>query len=430
MTHATDEWAAAIERWRTDQTSAGVSKPVVSQRLSHVNHCAEYLSTTDRGPWTLETVDLVEYLDSRSWSALTRRNNVKSLRALYRWAVAQNLVTFDPAVSVPVNLSPAAEALINRHRVVYPEHVRPGPAPLSVPAAWSDLIARWKTHARSAGLSVHTINVRESHMERVGRDLHPSTPADVTTEDLEEWLAGHTDVAREYRRSLRSSLRALFGWAADVGQLPNDPSRKLRVIRAVTPLARPASSQDYRDALARADDRQTVILMLAAEMGLRRAEVAQVHANDILDTDDGPSLIIHGKGDKKRLVPMTPRMYRVVRNTLKSYGNGYLLPGATAGSHLTPAYVARLAVQVLPDRVTLHQLRHRFATVTYSAHNDVLSVQQLLGHASPATTQRYVAVDASTLRATVESASGAYPRTARRTTGVEPSSSILETSAP
>lgn len=412
---AADTWTV-IDEWRITQLAAGVSTTVVAQRFSHVRHLAEAMQTRRVGPWSVTTDRLTAYLAGRSWSAQSRRNNVKSIRVFYRWAAINGFIDADPAASVPVNLPAPAEAEIDRRRVVYPEPSAPtGPPPLSVPAAWSDLIDAWHTHARSAGLSPHTLTLRLAHLRRLGRDLHPATPADTTTADLEEWLAGHTGISNEYRRALRSSVRALFGWAADAGRLPADPARRLRVVKATTPLPRPASSQAYRDALARADDRQALALMLAAEMGLRRAEVAQVHALDVADTDDGPALTVHGKGGKRRVVPMTDRIHRAVRARQAATGAGYLFPGAIDG-HLSARRIGEIVADALPAGVTMHQLRHRFATVVYQATTDVLGVQQLLGHASPATTQRYVAINPASLRASVETAAGAYPRPTAPTT--------------
>ena len=63
-----------------------------------------------------------------------------------------------------------------------------------------------------------------------------------------------------------------------------------------------------------------------------------------------------------------------------------------------PAWIGKLATRVLPPPWTLHKLRHRFATVTHDATGDLIVVQQLLGHASLATTQTYVAVNRSRMR--------------------------------
>ncbi|MGO3555871.1 MAG: tyrosine-type recombinase/integrase, partial [Microbacterium gubbeenense] len=110
-------------------------------------------------------------------------------------------------------------------------------------------------------------------------------------------------------------------------------------------------------------------------------------------------LIVHGKGDRPRVVPLPGGLAAEIGEQCQRFG--YMLPGDDAG-HLSPRYVGKLATLVLPDDWTLHALRHRFATRAYSLDRDVFTVQQLLGHASPATTRRYVALDTSSMRSTVE----------------------------
>ena len=84
---------------------------------------------------------------------------------------------------------------------------------------------------------------------------------------------------------------------------------------------------------------------------------------------------------------------------------GYAFPGADDG-HLSPRWVGKIVAELLPGTATMHQLRHRFATRAYAVDRDVLTVQQLLGHASPATTQRYVVVPPEAGRRTVLAAAG------------------------
>lgn len=80
-----------------------------------------------------------------------------------------------------------------------------------------------------------------------------------------------------------------------------------------------------------------------------------------------------------------------------------MFPGKVDG-HVSAHTMGTLVSRLLPEGVTMHALRHRFATTTYHVDRDVFSVQKLLGHASPQTTQGYVAVNDSNLRRLVEAA--------------------------
>ena len=222
----------------------------------------------------------------------------------------------------------------------------------------------------------------------------------VSAARLVEW-AGAREWARETRRSHYASLRGFYGWAVDAGICAEDPTGALPSIKPGPAVPRPATDRAYRDALAAADERGHVILRLAGEAGLRRGEIARVHRRDLLADLAGVTLVVHGKGDRVRLVPLSPSLGREVARVLA--GRDWLLPGP-GGSHMTARHVGKLGSQWLPEGVTLHQLRHRFATVVNKATRDLVSVQRLLGHASVATTQRYVAVDEDTLRAAAMSA--------------------------
>lgn len=147
--------------------------------------------------------------------------------------------------------------------------------------------------------------------------------------------------------------------------------------------------------MATATGRLTVILRLAGEAGLRRAEIAQVHISDLTEDLTGWSLLVKGKGGKMRTVPLADDVADLVARSCRE--SGWALPGDDGG-HLSPRWVGTIAAEALGP-YTLHQLRHRFATRAYAASRDLLAVQQLLGHASPATTQRYVRPPDDAMRA-------------------------------
>ena len=141
------------------------------------------------------------------------------------------------------------------------------------------------------------------------------------------------------------------------------------------------------------------MLRMAAEIGLRRAEVAGGHSMDIFEDLGGYSITVHGKGGKDRVVPLPPGLAA----QLRALDNGYFFPGDDDG-HLSPRWVGKLITRLLPGDLTMHTLRHRFATRAYAVEKDVFVVQELLGHASPATTRMYVQVPREGLRRTVVAA--------------------------
>ena len=238
-------------------------------------------------------------------------------------------------------------------------------------------------------------------MRRFARQTGAPAPALVSRNRLIEW-AGAQEWARETRRSVYASIRAFYTWAHETGRVSENISDALPKVKASEPAPRPAPENVYRISLASADVRARLILRLAGEAGLRRGEIAQISRDDLTRDLMGYSLRVHGKGGKVRTVPLTEPLARVLVEYL---GCRYWLFPSPAGGHLTPRHVGKLASKVMPDIWTLHTLRHRFATVAYDGTRDLIIVQQLLGHSSVATTQRYIATPQDRLRAAVAVAS-------------------------
>nr|WP_231974795.1 tyrosine-type recombinase/integrase [Mycobacterium sp. E1747] len=155
------------------------------------------------------------------------------------------------------------------------------------------------------------------------------------------------------------------------------------------------------------DARVLLMARLAGEAGLRRAEVAQVHTNDLIDHPEGPQLIVHGKGGKQRVVPITTSLAVEIAHA-RPHG-GFVFPGQIDG-HVSPGHVGKLVSKAMPPGWSMHKLRHRFATRGYAGTGNLRAVQEALGHASVATTQRYTAVSSSEVRRVSEAAAqAAFP---------------------
>lgn len=265
----------------------------------------------------------------------------------------------------------------------------------SVNAVWAAEIDNWGLALGAAGRSRHTIYLRSNHVKRLGRWAE-SGPWQIQGEQLVSWLGGQ-DWDTSTKRAFRSSLRGFYAWGHGTGRIGHNPALELPTVPVKAPSPRPTPEDAYRLALVEAPPREYLMLRLAAECGLRRAEVACVHSNDLIQDLTGWSLIVHGKGNKIRVVPLPA----VVARRLRELPEGYAFPGGDDG-HLSPWWVGTLISRLLPEGWTMHTLRHRAATRWYSVDNDLLTVQQLLGHASPNTTQAYVAVPDVAKRRLVE----------------------------
>jgi integrase len=153
-------------------------------------------------------------------------------------------------------------------------------------------------------------------------------------------------------------------------------------------------------AYGRAGSVVRIILRLAFELALRRGEIARIHRNDIVDMGGGPAVWIHGKGGKSRLIPLPVDLAREITR-LSACRGGWLLPGDIDG-HMSAERVGKIASSVMEAPWTLHTLRHACATGMLAQGENLRVIQEVLGHASVATTQIYTAVTDQSIRAALE----------------------------
>ncbi|MDP1821140.1 MAG: tyrosine recombinase [Acidimicrobiales bacterium] len=245
-------------------------------------------------------------------------------------------------------------------------------------------------------------------------DVHG--PEDVDRTMLRRYVA-HLATRHYARRSVArkvSTLRRYFAWATRTGLVPADPSLRLSAPSGEGRLPRvlhqdevnglldvaPAATGPGPPAVRARDD---AVLEVLYGSGLRVGELCSLDV-DSLDLARGRATV-WGKGSKQRVVPLSEPSVAALRSWAAA--RQQLLTADTPagalfvnrrGRRLTPRDVARILDRRAASPTHPHALRHTFATHLLDGGADLRAVQELLGHADLATTQRYTHVSRERLR--------------------------------
>lgn len=302
---------------------------------------------------------------------------------------------------------------------------RPEPA---IEEGLARVLDEFCTHlARERNLSRHTVRAYRSdltslfsHLTRVG----PDDLGAVDLHDLRTWLANRHAAGAERATLQRraAAVRSFFAWAHRTGRLPRDPAGPLRSPRVDRRLPPTLEVDQVRDVLERlaervgaSDDpgrraaaqRDLAIVEVLYSCGIRVSELCGLDTGDI--DHDRRLLRVLGKGDKQRTVPLGGPAVGALdgwldnRHRLATPRARSALFVGDRGGRIDPRVVRRLVHRTLaladdvPD-LGPHGLRHAMATHLLEGGADLRSVQELLGHASLATTQIYTHVSSERLR--------------------------------
>ena len=214
-----------------------------------------------------------------------------------------------------------------------------------------------------------------------------------------------------------SALRSLFGWLDQTGRGFNPAIGQLQAPKRKAPLPRPVAEVDTQAILDMAEElaaspwvglRDRALLTLLYGAGLRIGEAVSLNASQLPRQAENASMLVDGKGNKQRQIPLLPAIVEALLRYRDAcpypfHDDGPLFFGARGGR--LNADTARGAVRQiraalqLPDSVTPHALRHSFASHLLAKDVDLRVIQDLLGHASLASTQRYLDADLQRLQA-------------------------------
>lgn len=266
--------------------------------------------------------------------------------------------------------------------------------------AWGQAIQGWILWIKLGGVSSNTVRLRRDHMQMIARRSGVEHPRHLSLSRLVD-LFSERRWSNEHMKGVRTSLVSFCDWCVMNGFMDSNPAMDLPKVSGDKPRPRPAPDDVWRQLIDNAPPRELLMARLAGEAGLRRAEVAQCHFDDLVRDQGGWALIVKGKGAKQRVVPIPVGLATAIRAHCEG---GHLFPGAIDG-HISPGWAGTVISRLMPDGVTMHKLRHRFATRGYAGTRNLRAVQEALGHASVATTERYTMTTSAEIRAVSEAAS-------------------------
>ncbi|WP_439923307.1 tyrosine recombinase XerC [Nitrobacter sp. JJSN] len=310
--------------------------------------------------------------------------------------------------------------------------VKPAPRPLpDLACAAPDVgqqMARWLAHLRAERrLSPKTLEAYARDVRQCLMFLSQHWGSLVTLKRFAALEASDVRAFMAARRADdiggRSLMRALAGLRSFARFLEREGLGKVGALSAIRApkvgksLPKPihmSAAKRFADAAERAGEdrdpwiwaRDAAVMALLYGSGLRISEALGLKRRDVPLPGEGDVLIVTGKGNKTRMVPVLQNVLALVQEYVAMCPHslppeGPIFVGARGGplkARIIQLTMARLRGALgLPDSATPHALRHSFATHLLSRGGDLRAIQELLGHASLSTTQIYTGIDSERL---------------------------------
>lgn len=259
------------------------------------------------------------------------------------------------------------------------------------------LLNEWLTSMTRRNLSRATLRRRKLNGTRFVAWAPDTHLKDRTTEEVQQWLDS-LSVTPQSRGAYLGDLHSLYVFLERCGAVELACTEAIDRPRRPRYLPRPVGSDDLTVILEGAPPKLRLIFVLAALAGLRAGEIRNLDVHD-LDRTAGVLWVRQGKGGKDRVVPICADLdrefarYGLGRSgpvVAKENGDRYAEHSISAMTH---AYLRSRGVDV-----KLHQFRHWFASSALDASGNLRAVQDLLGHASPATTAIYTRISTAQTR--------------------------------
>ena len=266
--------------------------------------------------------------------------------------------------------------------------------------------------AAERGAARNTLAAYRRDLEQAA-ELVRGALGDADAGDLRQLMAGYRSLAASSAARKLSALRQFFAFLLDEGDRTDNPALDIARPATQRPLPRLLTHEDVERLFAQAGEEaggeaapgQAVRMLLLLELlygsGLRASELVSLPRRAIAGGRE--FLIIRGKGDKERLVPLSERARDAIERWLPllAEGSPWLFPSGR--SHLSRVRLFQMLRELAarsgidPAAISPHVLRHAFATHLLEGGADLRALQLMLGHADIATTEIYTHVDSRRL---------------------------------
>ena len=197
-------------------------------------------------------------------------------------------------------------------------------------------------------------------------------------------------------------LNSLVRWAADQGMC-NNPLPKTKPLPYRRPIPEYIRKEELITVINNMSMKHRVLFLCLYHAGLRKSEACNLKKEDIHFKPD--YIVAHGKGGKKRLVPMSDLLVKEMKKYLKDHLEDHLFPSRVKGGIITdirsPLRTAMKKAGI-ERRITPHMLRHSFATHMLEERADLRTIQTILGHEDIGTTQIYTKVNPEHMMKTIK----------------------------
>ena len=250
-----------------------------------------------------------------------------------------------------------------------------------------------------------------TYLQRYLADEHNTTLIEaVRSIHIKQFLAMMDEKGRkpQYINDLLKVFKTFFNYCEKEGHIKTSPAASIRNMKQPKVVIMTFSENEIRGLLNHFSGRDFIsirnktIIALLFDTGMRLAEVINLRSEQIHDE----YILVHGKGNKERLVPVSPILakqllrYRTVRDSYfedKRFPEGFVFV-SNRGKQLTPEVIGMFLKQAAKEvgvnpqvRVSPHTCRHTFAHLQLKNGLDLYSLSRLMGHENVAITQRYLA---------------------------------------